>query len=451
MPDAAPDAVLVTAGAVRDACARAAAGLRARGLSPGDRVVLLTAGSPDYLAVALGAMLTGVVPVPLDPALTPAERAPLLADADPSLVLDSPAALRGVLQDATGTVALASAPLVRPMHYTSGTTGRPKGVFSGLLDEASATALLADERDFWGIHADDRHIVASPLHHSAPLRFSVTTLLAGGSVVLPGPFDARTWSNAVRTHRPTTGFVVPAHLTRLLETGMPDMGSFRLLTHAGAACPEPVKRATIDAVGESTLWEFYGSTEGQFTACRSDEWLARPGTVGRARPGRELCTDGDGHLWCRVPPFARFEYWRDADRTAAAWRGRSFTVGDLGRIDEDGYVYLDGRREDLVISGGVNVYPAEVESALVELDGVQDAAVFGVPDERWGHRVCAAVIGDADEQALETWSRSRLAPAKRPKQFVRVESLPRTTTGKVRRLDLPALLGLTGQPEDGGA
>ena len=446
------EAVLVTAGAARDASARAAAGLRARGLVPGDRVVLLTTGSPDYLAVALGAVLTGVVPVPLDPALTPAERAPLLADADPSLVLDSPAALRGVLDDADGPVELASAPRVRPMHYTSGTTGRPKGVFSGLLDEASATALLADERDFWVIDADDRHIVASPLHHSAPLRFSVTTLLAGGSVVLPGAFDARTWADAVRTYHPTTGFVVPAHLSRLLETGMPAMESFRLLAHAGAACPEPVKRATIDAVGERTLWEFYGSTEGQFTACRSDAWLARPGTVGRARPGRELHLDGDGHLWCRVPQFARFEYWRDPERTAAAWRGESFTVGDLGRVDDDGYVYLDGRREDLVISGGVNVYPAEVESALAELDGVREAAVFGVPDDRWGHRVCAAIVGEADEHALEAWSRRRLAPAKRPKQFVRVESLPRTTTGKVRRLDLPALLGLAGTSgADGGA
>jgi acyl-CoA synthetase (AMP-forming)/AMP-acid ligase II len=415
-------------------------------------VVLLTSGSPDYLAIVLGSVLTGVVPVPLDPALTQAERAPLLADADPALVLDSPAALRAVLEDAAGPVDLASAPRVRPMHYTSGTTGRPKGVFSGLLDDASATALLADERDFWDIDADDRHIVASPLHHSAPLRFSVTTLLAGGAVVLPGPFDARAWADAVRIHRPTTGFVVPAHLTRLLAAGVLDMASFRLLAHAGAACPEPVKRATIEAVGERTLWEFYGSTEGQFTACRSDEWLARPGTVGRARPDRDLWRDDDGHLWCQVPEFARFEYWRDPERTKAAWHGSSFTVGDLGRIDDDGYVYLDGRREDLVISGGVNVYPAEVESALTELDGVRDAAVFGVPDDRWGQRVCAAVVGDADEPTLQAWSRSRLAPAKRPKQFVRVESLPRTTTGKVRRLDLPALLGLVGpHGADGGA
>jgi long-chain acyl-CoA synthetase len=164
--------------------------------------------------------------------------------------------------------------------------------------------------------------------------------------------------------------------------------------------------------------------------------------VGRARPGRRLSTDDESRLWCQVPAFARFSYWRDPDRTAAAWLGDSFTVGDLGRIDDDGYVYLDGRRDDLVISGGVNVYPAEVEAALAELPGVRETAVFGLPDDRWGQRVCAAVIGDVDEHALRAWAKQRLAPAKRPKLYVTVDDLPRTSTGKVRRLDLPAVLGL---------
>jgi acyl-CoA synthetase (AMP-forming)/AMP-acid ligase II len=434
--------VILQASTALDRAQRAAAALRDAGLRPGDRLVLLTHGSADYVAVVMGAVQTGVVPVPLDPTLTPAERAPLLADADPAMVVDAPGRLHELVSGRAGAVELADVPLVRPMHYTSGTTGQPKGVASGLLDEGSARALFDDERDFWQIDAHDRHIVASPLHHSAPLRFSITTLLSGGSLVLPGPFDAAVWAASVAEHRPTTGFVVPAHLTRLLEHGMPDMGSVRLLAHAGAACPEPLKRATIEAVGETTVWEFYGSTEGQFTACRADEWLERPGTVGRARPGRELSLDDDGHLWCRVPGFARFEYWRDPERTASAWRGDAFTVGDLGRIDAQGYVYLDGRREDLVISGGVNVYPAEVESALCELDGVREAAVFGVPDERWGQRVCAAIVGDVDEAALVAWARQRLAPAKRPKQLLRVSSLPRTTTGKVRRLELSRALGL---------
>ena len=420
--------------------AAAASALRARGLGAGDRVVLLLRGSGDYLATVIGALQSGVVPVPLDPALTQRERAPLVEDADPALVLDSPEALARLLDGPGAPVDLAAVPRTRPMHFTSGTTGRPKGVASGLLDERAAEALFADERDFWAIDAADRHLVASPLHHSAPLRFSITTLLSGGSVMLPGPFDAARWARTVDQYRPTSAFVVPAHLTRLLDVGMPRTDSFRLLAHAGAACPEPVKRATLDAFPAGSVWEFYGSTEGQFTACSGEEWLARPGTVGRARPARTMSVDDAGHLWCTVPDFARFTYWRDPERTAGVWRGDAFTVGDLGRIDGDGYVYLDGRREDLVISGGVNVYPAEVESALAELPGVREAAVFGVADERWGQRVSAAVISDLSDEQLHEWATQRLAPAKRPKRYYRLDELPRTPTGKIRRLDLADLV-----------
>ena len=143
-----------------------------------------------------------------------------------------------------------------------------------------------------------------------------------------------------------------------------------------------MKRRLIELFPPGSTWEFYGSTEGQFTACRSEEWLERPGTVGRARPGRLLTADPDGTLWCVVPEHARFSYYGDPDKTAAAWReteqGPAFTVGDHGRIDPDGYVYLDGRREDLIISGGVNVYPAEVEQVLGACPGVVDIAVYGV-------------------------------------------------------------------------
>jgi long-chain acyl-CoA synthetase len=206
-----------------------------------------------------------------------------------------------------------------------------------------------------------------------------------------------------------------------------------------------LKRQAIDAFPSGAVWEFYGSTEGQFTACSAGEWLARPGTVGRARPHRRLATDADGTIWCDVPEYARFAYWRDPERTAQAWRGSAFTVGDLGRLDDDGYLFLDGRRDDLVISGGVNVYPAEVEQALAAVPGVEEVAVFGVADERWGQRVCVAVVGDVDPELVRSTAAERLAPFKRPKDVYVVASLPRTSTGKLRRGALARQLGL----EDG--
>jgi long-chain acyl-CoA synthetase len=313
-----------------------------------------------------------------------------------------------------------------------------------VLDEAAATALADDEGELWGFAADDVHLVCSPLHHSAPLRFAGGTLRAGGDVVLLGRFEAAAFATAVAGERPTTAFLVPAHLQRLLGPGgpeLPPLTSFRLLAHAGAPCPDPLKRAALDAFPQGTVWEFYGSTEGQFTACPPGDWLERPGTVGRARPGRRLATDPDGTIWCAVPDFARFTYWRDPDKTAAAWRGDAFSVGDLGRLDAEGFLWLDGRREDLLISGGVNVYPLEVERALAACPGVEEVAVFGVPDQQWGTRVCAAVVGPVEVDELRAYARERLAPAKRPKEVVKLTALPHTDRGKVRRSTLAAELG----------
>jgi long-chain acyl-CoA synthetase len=331
------------------------------------------------------------------------------------------------------------------MHVTSGTTGTPKGVWSGVLAPEPAAELIAEERELWGFTADDVNLVLSPLHHSAPLRFAVGTLLAGGSVVgleLQGHFDPAAVTATIARERPTTMFCVPTHLQRLFahweSTGTPDLTSFRLVAHAGAPCPDTVKHRLIETFPPRSTWEFYGSTEGQFTACRSEDWLVRPGTVGRARPGRRLRVDADGLIWCRVPEHARFDYYHDPEKTAAAWNGDEFTVGDLGWLDGDGYLYLAGRREDLVITGGVNVYPAEVENTLSAHPGVTDVAVFGVPDDQWGQRVVAAVVGTTTADELDAWARDRLAPPKRPKEYRFLDELPRTLTGKVRRIDLAA-------------
>jgi long-chain acyl-CoA synthetase len=412
-------------------------------LHPGDRVALLLPGSAAYVDLVMSLLAAGIFPVPLDPRLTDTERDRILADVDPRLVVDDPDLLAAMVEH-TPERYRGALPLGRPMHVTSGTTGTPKGVYSGTLEPAAAEALVAEERDLWGFAASDVHLVLSPLYHSAPLRFAMGTLLAGGRIVVPGPFDPEVVTATITEHRPTTMFCVPTHLQRLFahweQVGVPDLSSFRLVAHAGAACPPPVKERLVKLFPAGSTWEFYGSTEGQFTACRSEEWLDRPGTVGRARPGRRLSVADDGTIWSVVPEHARFSYWGAPEKTAAAWRdtpeGPAFTVGDLGRLDEDGYLYLDGRREDLIISGGVNVYPVEVENVLGEHPGVADIAVFGVPDDGWGQRVCAAVVGDVPTEELRDLARDRLAPPKRPKDYYPVPALPRTATGKVKRLDL---------------
>ncbi|MEO6473131.1 MAG: AMP-binding protein [Aeromicrobium sp.] len=428
----------LTASNSADAQARVAGSLAARGLRPGDRVALSVSGSTNYLSVVLGALRSGIVPIPLDPRLTNYERDRILADVSPNVVIENEQDLDEMLNGPAAE--LAPFPLARPMHMTSGTTGRPKGVWSGILTSMHAEALVSEEQELWGFDPSDVNLVVSPIYHSAPLRFATGTLLAGGSVVVMDHFDAETFVETVNSVGPSTMFCVPAHLQRLFayldETGKTlDTSSFRLVAHAGAPCPEPIRLRAHDTFGVDTVWEFYGSTEGQFTACPATEWLQHRGTLGRARPGRAMTVDDEGLLWCEVPEHARFTYWNDPVKTEQAWNGDAFTVGDLGRI-ENGYVYLDSRREDLIISGGVNVYPAEVEAVLEEAEGLADIAVFGRPDEIWGQRVCAAYVGSVSIESLEAMAAERLSPPKRPKEYTRFDVLPRTATGKVRRTEL---------------
>jgi len=441
-----PTVEVLTAAVAEEAQRRAAGALRAGGLTAGDRVVFCLRSSAALLCAVLGALRVGIVPVLLNAALLEAERDLLVEDAAPGLVVTDADGLARL--DRGPEVTLAPHPLARPMHYTSGTTGRAKGVWSGLWDRDRAARALADEAAQWSFGPDDVHLVCSPMYHSVSVRFAGGTLLSGGTCVILGRFDAPTAAAALDgafEAAPTTTFMAPSALNRILalaDNGPDRFARLRLLVHAGSPCPPTLKRAALDVVPAGTLWEFYGSTEGQFTVCSPDEWLERPGTVGRARPGRSLTVDPDGTVWCRPPDFARFAYWRDEVKTASAWRDGSFTVGDLGRIDGDGYLFLDGRRDDLVITGGVNVYPAEVEAALAQVTGVEEVAVFGLPDERWGQRVTAAVVttaGAGEEDvvaAMVAHATVHLAGYKRPKEHRVVDSLPRTATGKVRRLAL---------------
>ncbi len=462
MPGDAPTVELLHAADAEDRQRRMAGALLARGCTRGDRVAFALGSSADLICAVLGAARVGLIPVLLNATLTATERDQLVADARPTVSIFTTADLARLATAGSPPADLAPHPLTRPMHYTSGTTGRPKGVTTGLWDEATARDVFEDEAAVWHFDPYDLHLVCSPMYHTVSIRFAGCTLLAGGSLAILSRFDAATALDVLRRHRPSTAFLVPTHLQRILQC--PDLGpderfdSLRLLAHAGAPCPESVKRATMARTRPGAVWEFYGSTEAQFTVCPPEDWLEHPGTVGRARPGRRLVIDevdpsplsvATGTIWCDMPPFARFSYWDDPVATAAAWRGSACTVGDLGHLDADDFLYLTGRRHDLIISGGVNVYPAEIENVLAAVDGVAEVAVFGLPDERWGQRVCVAYVAErpsersSNEEALRAAASARLAPYKRPKTYIAATDLPHTATGKLIRRAVPEHLGLS--------
>ncbi|MEI6700687.1 MAG: fatty acid--CoA ligase family protein, partial [Actinomycetota bacterium] len=398
----------------------------------------------------LGAARSQLVPVLLNPSLTKSEVQSLLTQVDPAMVLTHESQV-AALFDAKEQE-LAPHPRTRPIHFTSGTTGVPKAVTTGLLDERTAAAIVADEQELWGLGPQDRMLMCSPMHHTVAIRFAVTALCSGAELLFSSKFDAATTLQSLRSDAPTAAFMVPTHLQRIL--GSHDLGpdetfsTLRYLAHAGSACPPSLKLAAMERVGGQGILEFYGATEAQFAFCTQVEWLEHPGTVGRARAGRRLMIDpvdgedGIGTIWCEVPEFARFSYLGNEEATDAAWRGQACTVGDLGELDDEGFLYLTGRRQDLIITGGVNVYPAEVEAGLSGVSGVTELCVFGVDDEKWGQKVCCAVVGRSEAiNDLRELAMRDLAPHKRPKEYFQLEVLPMTSTGKVLRREVASLCG----------
>ncbi len=267
--------------------ARAAGSLASAGLGPGDRVGFCLPSSAALLCAVLGALRTGVIPVLLNATLLDGERDLLIADAEPGLVVTDEDGLAAL--DSGTPVELDPYPRGRPMHYTSGTTGQAKGVWSGVWDNATAAEAFDDEADLWSFGPDDVHLVCSPMYHSVSVRFAAGTLLRGGICVILNRFEAPAALGALIGEAgaiPTTAFMAPSALSRLLALGdeLPErFDALRLLVHAGSACPEALKRKALDRVGDGVLWEFYGSTEGQFTSCSPEEWSDHPGSVGRAR------------------------------------------------------------------------------------------------------------------------------------------------------------------------
>ena len=445
---------------------RVAGALLEGGVRPGDRVAVFSRNRNEVLEVCGGALRAGIVPVPVNALLTEPEVRYVLEDSGARWVFtDSEIEpMPGVDQvitfgDAYARLLYEAEPaecsdhvLTRPMHYTSGTTGQPKGVFVPPAEPAEAARLSQRFASMWGLSSLDRHLVCSPLAHSAPLRFSFRTLEAGGSVVVQERFDAADTLAAIEMFEVTSTFMVPTHLQRIMALGRTglgrhDLSSMNMLVHAGAPIPEELKRNVISLFPRGSVWEFYGSTEGQSTRISAEEWMKKPGSVGKAHPGASveirdvsgapLPPGEKGQVWVSDPEADRWSYWGAPGKTEAAWSGDWFSVGDLGWLDEEGYLYLAGRKDDVIITGGVNVYPQEVETVIGSHPAVADAIVYGAPNLEWGQEVRADVVpadrASLTERELTDWCRERLASFKTPRRFRFVAELERTPTGKPKR------------------
>jgi len=339
------------------------------------------------------------------------------------------------------------------MLYSSGTTGRPKGVRPSLpegpLDEP--TALLAMGRDLYGMNADTVYLSTSPLYHAAPLRWAMTVHRLGGTVVIMSKFDAEQALGLIERFRVTASTWVPTHFVRMLKLPAAlraryDMSSMTAAVHAAAPCPVPVKQAMIDWWGP-IIHEYYSGTETcGITALSAQEWLEKPGSVGRAVLGkvrildeqfREQPVGTTGDVFFSDGPA--FAYHNDPEKTAKAHSPQGWaTLGDIGRLDEDGYLFLTDRKGFMIISGGVNIYPQEIENLLITHPGVADVAVIGAPDEEMGERVVAVVqptewseAGPALADALTRMARDQLGGVKTPRQIDFRPTLPREPTGKL--------------------
>jgi acyl-CoA synthetase (AMP-forming)/AMP-acid ligase II len=422
---------------VRAAARRAAGWLRATGVRAGDAVAVLAGNVPEFIAVRDAAAAIGARLVPLNPKLAPREMTYMLEAAWVRALIvcggleAPPAGLTTVarFEELAGDAPVDGPGIGGTILFTSGTTGRPKAC---LRTEAQETARVGEIIRTYSITRDDVHLIACPLAHSAPGIFLRAARATGARTVLLPRFDAA----AARVAGATIAFVVPTQVARMTE----DIPSLRALVVAGAPFPPAVRRRTLSLFGER-LWEFYGSSETGTISVLPPAAQARaldePGFVGWPPPGVEVRAAEDGELFVRSPTVMRDYISKDS----AAWRDGFLSVGDLGRITPDGGVVLVDRKHDTVITGGVNVYPAEVERAIAEHPGVAGAVVTGVPHADWGEEVVAVVAGSVDEVALRAFLRERLAAYKIPKRmvFVTPEELPVGASGKPLRRAARAL------------
>ena len=466
--------------------------LGAAGLGPGTTIAIVAGNQREYFEVMMACAHAGITYIPINWRWVADEIAYVFADANVrAVVVDGryaetvAAALadeRGAAVDLTlgidtdqfadyeafvasgDPVAPANQVLGGPMFYTSGTTGRPKGVRGSLTGDGTVPSeimqLVASSLSNY-VPANGRSLLCGPAYHSAQWAFSFFPLINGSSVVMQHHFDAAALCSLIDEYAITNVHLVPTQMKRLVDLPAEVRDAFggsslEAVWHGAAPCPPTVKRALIDWWGP-IIGEYYGSTEGAFiSTITAPEWLRKGGSVGRPLDMMEVIVvddndqhvpaGGEGTLYFRNRMGIDFEYHNDPDKTAGAHLEPGvFTTGDVGYLDDEGFLWLSDRKIDMIISGGVNIYPAEIEGALAAHPAVADVAVIGVPDDEWGESVKAViqlkdefVADDALSQSLDEHCRGLLAGYKAPRSFDFVESIPRTGTGKIEKRTLRA-------------
>lgn len=473
---------------------RAASGYRALGLGVGEAVAILMRNSIEFLEASHGASRIGAFPVPLNWHLAPEEVAYVLNDCGAQVLVAHAdllhlvpgqmlAGLRVIVVEVPDEVAAAYpsdraqvrpegalgweawleaqkalGDVALPTHresviYTSGTTGRPKGVVREPAKPEQRAALARMRAETYRLDEGIRLLIPAPMYHAAPNVFSHRGLEVAETTVIMPRFDPEAFLRLVEAERIDTVVMVPTMFIRLLrlpETvrARYDLSSLRSVMHAAAPCPPDVKRAMIEWFGP-IIYEWYGTTEtSAVTRCDSEEWLRFPGTVGRSIPGgtvhvlddqgNRVPANTQGEVFMILDFMPDFTYHNRPDDRAAAGRNGLISGGDIGYLNEEGYLFICDRKKDMVISGGVNIYPAEIESVLIGMEGIEDCAIIGVPDPEFGESLLALVVAPAGVtvSAIRAHLSERLAGFKVPKAYEFRESLPRDDVGKIlkRRL-----------------